>query len=674
MSNPQFSFRQTSFNGPSLLHNRREQVRRATVKAQLQQLKQTGRYDCFKLGWHPTYDEEYQWPVPKSLFWDSDIAKWIEGACYFLSDEYDVEIDAAIRELVGDIRAAQQDDGYLNVYFTVVAPKDRWSNIRDMHELYNAGHLIEAAIAHREYYHNDLLMEPIQRYVQLLNTLFGPAKEQRHAYPGHPEIELALLRLYKATGNHDAYTLARYFIEERGNPVGQDGLLYFDWEEKQRGDSHWLRPNHYPEAGSHWYNQAHLPILQQDSVEGHAVRAMYLLTAVADLVSLDKVGLKPLPENQRWLATLHRLWNNMVDKKMYVTGGIGAVKQWEGFGPDYFLPQGTDEGGCYAETCASIGVMMLAERLLEIELDSRYADVMELCLYNGVMTAMDLGGTAFTYVNQLASSDKDKSVRSSWFEVSCCPPNLMRLFGGLGGYLWDYGSEEGEAFVNVHLYTTAKLEFDAGEGVITLQQTSDWPWEGTVRFELRAPPSLDTTVRLRVPKWAKGRFRLEPPCDLAKIDKTGYLALPASYTKEHPVFVLHIGGVEPRFVMPHPYTNQNTLTLARGPLVYCVEDIDNPWVEDYFKNVAISPTATVTERHREFQGHRYVELQARGSTRSLGAWQPKEEGSSPGADVVPLGHDESTTDLVFIPYYLRANRGGRGQMRTGLIRETTSCC
>lgn len=347
------------------------------------------------------------------------------------------------------------------------------------------------------------MIEPIERYVGLIRSVFGPGENQRHAYPGHPEIELALLRLYSATGNQDAYDLAQYFIEERGNPKGQDGMLYYDWEEKQRGDSKYKRPNPYPTTESHWYNQAHAPILEQTTVEGHSVRAMYLLTAVADLVYQD-VGGKPYGQSKEYMAALDRLWNNMVDKKMYVTGGIGAMHQWEGFGIDYFLPQSTDEGGCYSETCASIGVMMLAERLLHLDLNSRYADVMELQLYNAVMTAMNLEGTAFTYVNQLGSSEKDKSARETWFECSCCPPNFMRLYGSLGGYLWDHGANTEGAFINVHLYTTAQVSFDAHGQKVKFAQTSDWPWKGKIMFELDSEAKVD--IRLRLPAWSEGTY------------------------------------------------------------------------------------------------------------------------------------------------------------------------
>ena len=524
-------------------------------------------------------------------------------------------------------------------------------------------------MAHHKYYKNNDMLEPIEKYVSLIRKVFGPGKDQRHGYPGHPEIELALLRLYKVTGNKDAYDLARYFLEERGNKTGQEGMHYFDWEmSKLRGESPYLRPDNYPKKLSHWYNQTHAPILEQTSCEGHSVRAMYLYVAVADMLTLDQEKDQKLENASGWLTALTGLWTNMVDKKMYLTGGIGAISQWEGFGIDYFLPQGTDEGGCYAETCASIGIMMLAERLLVLDLDSRYADVMELCLYNNVMTAMSLGGGAFTYVNQLASSEKDKSVRSDWFEVSCCPPNLIRVFGSLGGYLWHFGGKQGQAHINVHLYTSAKVAFEVDNKPVTLEQKSNWPWEGNVMFELSAPADVKTTVRLRIPAWAQGRYTLTPTCGSAKVEK-GYLVLEPEYLAANHSFSLIVHGFEPRYLSPHPYTNQNTLTLARGPIVYCVEDADNEWETNHFKNIMIKEGSPVTEEQcfLEKAGEPYVALHSVCWERSMEQWETKMAGLEPGLDGFD-GAPKSEKKLTFVPYYFRANRGGKGHMRVGLQR------
>lgn len=521
-------------------------------------------------------------------------------------------------------------------------------------------------------------MEPMLKYVSYIRKVFGPGPDQRHGYPGHPEIELALFRLYSATGSRDAYDLARYFLEERGNPKDQDGKHYYDWESEQRGDTPWKRPDPYPESRAYWYAQAHQPILEQTSVEGHSVRCVYLLTAVADMLRLDmdrQAGIKPqttLPEldAQAWKAAALRLWDNMVDKKMYLTGGIGAIKQWEGFGIDYFLPQGTDEGGCYAETCASIGVMMLAERLLELcgdsDPDRRFADVMELCLYNNVMTAMSVDGNAFTYVNQLASSDKDASARSEWFEVSCCPPNLTRLFGSLGGYLWDYGGTKGTAYVNVHLYTTATLKFDVDGQPLSLEQTSNWPWEGKVTFRATIPDSTSATIRLRLPLWCGDEYVLEPKPSAGDVSVTkgGYLALSPAYVSSNPTFSIQIGGFKPRCLTPHPYTNQHTLTLARGPVVYCAEDADNAWEANHFKDTAMSRDSLVSEESRvdEASGEEYVALRTKGWQRLL----PRgHSGGEPGFQAAKETYGQER-ELVLVPYYFRANRGGKGQMRVGL--------
>ncbi|KAI9646105.1 hypothetical protein NHQ30_005545 [Ciborinia camelliae] len=414
MANPQTTHPHTTFTTPTFIHHRRSKVHTSTILHQLSILKTTGRYDAFRLRWHPSYtDEPDVWPIPNHLFWDSDVAKWIEGACYFLLDagnkgkdrekekekgeeKANEEIDAAVKELVDMIRSAQQEDGYLNIHFSVVEPGRRFTNLRDLHELYNAGHLIEAALAHHQCYGNDLMLGPIVKYVDLLNSTFGPGPAQKHGYPGHPEIELALLRLYERTGEVKHLDLARYFIDERGNPRGQDGRHYYDVEAEARGDRPNEMPRYYPEKRSYWYQQAHKPIVEQETIEGHAVRAMYLLTAVADLVRVDKTG-----DVQAKRTAVERLWNNMVQKKMYLTGGIGAIKQWEGFGIDYFLPSGTDEGGCYSETCASIGVMMFAERLLQLDLDGKYADIMELCFYNAVSTGMSSNGKQFTLLGYI---------------------------------------------------------------------------------------------------------------------------------------------------------------------------------------------------------------------------------------------------------------------------------
>ena len=272
------------------------------------------------------------------------------------------------------------------------------------------------------------------------------------------------------------------------------------------------------EADFSRYHQAHAPIAQQRSIEGHSVRAMYLLTAATDLKRIT-----PQSVDHEFESAIYRLWDNMVNRKMYVTGGIGAIKQWEGFGLDYFLPQGTDEGGCYSETCAAIGVMMFAERLLkvhhvvgitqlhhqltkpttQINRDGRFADIMELCLYNAVLTSMSHDGKRFTYVNQLASSDKDLSSREKWFTCACCPPNVLRLLGQIGGYVWDYSPQplDRSAEVVINLYISSTLRFYVGDELVEIEQKSDWPLNGKIQVSVTAKASK-VLLKMRIPGWA----------------------------------------------------------------------------------------------------------------------------------------------------------------------------
>lgn len=253
--NPQDSFVWTRFQPDSFWARKRTVVFKDTIPFQLDMLKSTGRYDAFDLKWHPIYnDPPSTWPVPKHLFWDSDVGKWIEGLAYFgdLEKGDDTLLDQAAEDLVQKINKAQQKDGYVNIHFTVVAPKERFSNLRDLHELYNAGHLIEGALAHQLRFKSDQFMKPMETYIDLLHKTFGPGEGQIHGYPGHPEIELALIRFYKRTGNPKALALAQYFVEERGNPAGVDGKHYYDVEAEARGESKYTAPSYYPSARSYW--------------------------------------------------------------------------------------------------------------------------------------------------------------------------------------------------------------------------------------------------------------------------------------------------------------------------------------------------------------------------------------------------------------------------------------
>lgn len=527
MSNPQESFVHTTIGVGSLIHARRRAVSRNTLLYQLEVLKKTGRYDAFNLKWHPSYsDPPDHWPIPNHLFWDSDVGKWIEGACYFLLDAEEKcapEIQKAVDELVDMIESAQQPDGYLNIHYTVVAPGLRFTNLRDMHELYNCGHLIEAALAHhdlagRDSISSSKLLNTMLKYVKLLCQLFGPDSNQIHGYPGHPEIELALLRLYKRTSDPEHLRLAQYFLTERGQSHGTFNQHFYTVESERRGEDPHAAPSFMGQHTAYWYHQAHLPIVDQPTIEGHSVRAMYLLTAAADLCSIA-----PRDLDTRLRPAIYRLWTSMVSTKMYVTGGIGAIKQWEGFGLPHFLPQSSDEGGCYAETCAAIGVVMLAERLLQIELDGSIADVMELAMYNALLVGMSDCGRKFAYHNQLASCETNPRgvLREEWFTCACCPPNVLRFLAMIGGYVYSRRAEpaKGEDLtIDVHLFISSSATWTVGDGRVVLKQESSYPWRGAIEFSVDASEK-DTPVGLniRIPAWAKDQWIVSSslPCSHA---------------------------------------------------------------------------------------------------------------------------------------------------------------
>lgn len=425
---PQQRFENVKLSKGSFWDDWRTVAREITAPTQLAQLKSTGRYKAFDLKWQEYYKTPMTvWPVPNWLFWESDVAKFIEAACYLLIDKKDAKLHAEVDYLVDLIESAQQPDGYLNIHFVVNEPEKRWSSLRDLHELYNAGHLIEAAVAHFQLTKKRQFIDVMLRFVRYTATVFGPNPNQKHGYPGHPEIELALLRMYNAIGDEQCLRLAEYFIRERGKNQGE----YFKIEQENRKEHPQLAPAMMPKAGSYWYMQAHKPIVEQETIEGHSVRAMYLLTAVADLCVIESSK-----KNADLHQALHRLWQDCCATKTAVTGGIGTIHQWEGFSLPYSISHAIDEGGSYNETCASIGQLMLADRMqLLDQLDGpRVGDVAERALYNASLTTgMSTDGKAFTYDNALASSHGHPCERHTWFECACCPPNVLRSLAALAG-------------------------------------------------------------------------------------------------------------------------------------------------------------------------------------------------------------------------------------------------
>jgi DUF1680 family protein len=523
--------------------------RAATIPIAYRHLSETGRIDAWKLDWRKGKE-----PVPHP-FWDSDVAKWIEAAAYSLAAHPDPELERRVDAVVDLIAAAQQPDGYLNIYFTVVAPERRFANLGMWHELYCAGHLIEAAVAHREATGKRKLLDVVRRYADHIDSVFGPGK--RDGCPGHPEIELALIKLYRATGERRYRELAGFFLDQRG---ARPSFFQREIERLDPEDSRLNR--HFFGEGEGFrteYCQDHLPVREQSDAVGHAVRAMYLYCAMADLAAETGDG--------ALLRACKRLWRSVCERRMYVTGGIGPASHNEGFTADYDLPNAS----AYAETCAAIGLVLWSHRLLQLEGDGRYADAMERALYNGVASGVSLDGRRFFYVNPLASHGD--AHRQPWFSCSCCPPNIARLIASFGQYA--YSESSSEAWV--HLYVQGKGELDLGGRRVVIEQRTGYPWKERVSIEVRPSRAEEFTLALRLPGWCRGaRAKLEGrTLRLAPITRKGYARIRRRWHPGDRIELVLPMPVERALANPAVAADAGRVALQRGPLVYCLEGVDN---------------------------------------------------------------------------------------------------
>ena len=525
---------------------------------------------------------------------------------------------------------AQQPDGYLNTHFIVAQPEMRWRNLRDWHEMYCAGHLIEGAVAHYQATGKRKLLDALCRYADHIEATFGREPGKKRGYCGHPEIELALVKLYHATHNPRYLRLATYFLDERGNQPH-----YFDLEARERGED----PAQFW-AKTYEYCQAHVPIREQGKVVGHAVRAMYLLSAAADLAHEN--------DDPTLLETCERLWNNLITKRMYLTGGIGPSRHNEGFTQDYDLPDET----AYAETCATIGLIQWNHRLLQVSGDSKYADVIERGLYNGFLSSVSLDGAHFFYENPLASAGGHH--RQRWFECPCCPPNVARTLASLGQYFYSTGAKN----VWVHLYAQGSVKLEVDGRDVSLRQVTQYPWDGDVKFEVGVTNPHSFTLHLRVPGWCeRRRLRINgvPVADL-KPRANGYLAIEREW---QPGDVVEYGMEMPiQTVWAHPAVRylQGRMAIQRGPIVYCLEGVDHETI--VLDRIALDPKHVLSNEfglvHQDDLLGGVSVMRGRGCVVDESGWEGRlyryQEPSS------------KTIDITAIPYYAWDNRAP-GEMR-----------
>lgn len=490
------------------------------------------------------------WGGSTQMFWDSDLGKSIETIAYSLYRKPNPHLEARADAIIDLYGKLQGEDGYLNAWFQRVQPDRRWTNLRDHHELYCAGHLIEAAVAYYQATGKRKLLDIMCRYVDYMLTVFGYGEGQMAGYCGHEEIELALVKLARVTGENKYLELSKLFIDERGTEP------HFFTEEAIR-DSRDAADFHQK---TYEYGQAHQPVRDQRKVVGHAVRAMYLYSGMADIATEYK--------DDSLTAALDALWDDVVTKQMYITGGIGPSAGNEGF-TDYFdLPNET----AYAETCASVGLVFWASRMLGRGPDRRYADVMEQALYNGALPGLSTDGKTFFYDNPLESAGKHH--RWVWHHCPCCPPNIARLVASIGSYM--YATSEDEIAVHLYGESTVRCELENGAKV-ALKQTTNYPWEGTIAFtaELLAPARF--ALSLRIPEWAEGATLSVngTMIDLAADVVDGYARIERQWHDGDRVALILPLALRPQFASPRVRQDVGRVALMRGPLVYCVETTDN---------------------------------------------------------------------------------------------------
>jgi DUF1680 family protein len=497
-------------------------------------------------------------------FQDTDVAKWIETVSYALINTPDPELERIVDDVVDVIGKAQHADGYLNTYYTMKEPGQRWTNLQEGHELYTAGHFIEAAVA---YYHatgKRKLLDILCRFVDHIEATFGPEPERLHGYPGHQEIELALVKLYEVTGEPRYLKLSQYFLEERGNEP-----YYFDREAEKRGYTT-IFPG-FNQLGR-TYAQTHLPIRQQTTVEGHAVRAMYMCCGMADVTR--ETG------DDELFEVCQRLWQNLTLRRMYITGGIGSTSIGEAMTFDYDLPNDT----MYTETCASVGLVMFAHRMLKMEADRQYADVMEQALYNILLSGMSLDGTHYFYVNPLEvwpeACEKSpikkhvEPVRQKWYACACCPPNLARLLTSLGQYIYTIKA----ASLFVHLYISGEATADIEGHSIRITQHTNYPWDRRISITLGMEQDTHVIFGLRIPGWCREAHLMINGEEVElneQIVKNGYAQINRTWQNGDRIELNLVMPVE--LIQAHPQVRANAgkVALKRGPIVFCLEEVDN---------------------------------------------------------------------------------------------------
>ena len=572
------------------------------------------------------------------LFQDSDFSKWIEAVGYSLSQHPDPELEKIADGAIDIVCAAQSEDGYLDTYYIINGMDAAWTNMRDNHELYCFGHLVEGAVAYYQATGKDKLLKAACRFADYVDAHFGLEEGKRRGYPGHEVAEMALVRLYDVTGEEKYLKLASYFVNERGQEPN-----YFAQEEMTRAASEGRPARH----ANLYYYQAEKPVREQDEAHGHAVRAVYLYSGMADVSRMTG--------DDSLYDACKQLWHSIVDEKLYITGGIGGTHIGESFSYPFDLPNDS----AYSETCAAIGLAFFARRMLQISPESRYADVMEQALYNTVLSGMALDGKSFFYVNPLSvvpeACKRDerlqhvKHVRQKWFGCACCPPNIARIASSVAQYAYTENADT----LFTHLYVGGSVSKQFEGGLLRMDMQSNVPWEGSAKAVIHAEAPVQATLAFRLPGWSEKPAVI---CEGKQQEiKDGYVYLTGKW-QEGDVVVLD---------MPMPVRiwasdarvreNIGQVAFTRGPITFCAEEADNG-AELHLLRVADLDPANVCVEMDDIFGHPTVRLMVRARR------MVPQAGGLYRAASAPIEEDALIT---LVPYYAWANRG-EGEMRVWL--------
>lgn len=571
------------------------------------------------------------------VFQDSDCYKWLEAVAYSLMNHPDPALEATADQAIADVCAAQAEDGYLDTCFILGGMDRRFTNLKDHHELYCLGHLVEAAVAYHQATGKDQLLKAACRYADCCAEHLGKEAGKQPGYPGHEIAEMALIRLYEETGEERYLRQACYFVDERGQEPN-----YFV-EECIRRDA-----KSKAESAQMSYHQAHKPVREQDEAVGHAVRAMYLYSGMADAARITG--------DERLLAACERLWQSTTGEKLYITGGVGGTHMGEAFSYPYDLPNDS----AYSETCAAIGLVFFARRMLQLRADSRYGDVMEQALYNTVLSGMALDGKSFFYVNPLETNptalSRDervkhvKGVRQKWFGCACCPPNIARLVSSLG----DYAYTASEDTLYTHLYMSGSAQAVLNGKPITLIADSTLPWKETATFTVKAAEPVQGTLAFRAPGWCdKPSFKVKN----GKVSfHAGYTYITGEWQDGDTISVTLPMRVRMIRANNRVREDAGQIAFIRGPITYCGEQADNGEAlhllrvhPSYVREYGVKTVPNTIFGHETYM----LEVPA--------VRIPMDAADAPLYTEWSLDAEERTT-LRLVPYYCWANRG-LGEMK-----------